>query len=146
MVKILAQGRRCVFFAAAVLACSVAGEAGQKNEPTLPTVSFAEVPLYPPLARVTKSAGIVHLLVTTDGHHVVSTRVIDGPKLLTAAAESNAKSWRFAAHGSTTFRVTYVYKLVSDISQSENNPRVLLSLPTKIELDSAFYPPIDAGQ
>lgn len=127
------------FVLVAVLLCRcLAG--GAQQRPTLPMVSFAEVPLYPPLARTANIAGIVHVVVTTDGHRVVATQVKDGEKVLSAAAEKNAKSWQFATHEPTTFTVTYVYKLVDNLNPQRNNPRVILQLPTDVEVDAERWP------
>jgi hypothetical protein len=103
-------------------------------------VSLAEVPLYPPLARTANISGIVHVVVTTDGHRVVATRAQDGKKILSDAAEQNAKSWQFGTHDPTTFTVTYVYKLVNDLKPQRNNPRIILQLPTEVEVDAGRWP------
>lgn len=122
----------------ALLGGSLIGVAQQ--ELALPMVSFAEVPLYPPIARVANISGVVHIAVTTDGHRVVETHVQDGPKLLSDAAEKNVKSWQFTSHGPTTFTVTYVYKLVDDLKPRKNNPRIILQLPTEVEIDDQRWP------
>jgi hypothetical protein len=124
----------CVF----LLGSALAGTAQQKVG--LPTVSFAEVPLYPPIARVANVSGTVHVVVTTDGHRVVSTHVQDGPKVLSDAAEQNVKTWQFGAHEPTSFTVAYVYRLVKSLSPQRNNPRVILQLPTEIEIDALRWP------
>lgn len=111
-----------------------------KQKLALPMVSSAEVPLYPPLARRANISGVVHLVVTTDGHRVVTTSVRDGKKILSQAAEKNAQSWKFGTHEPTSFTVTYVYKLVDDLEPKQNNPRVLLQLPTEIEVDELRWP------
>jgi len=66
-------------------------------------VASAQVPLYPPVARLANVEGVVHLKVTTDGHHVVSTQVEDGHRLLAALAEENVRTWQFSLHEPTTF-------------------------------------------
>ncbi len=106
----------------------------------LPMISFAEVPLYPPMARVANVSGVVHVVVTTDGKRVVEAHAQDGPKVLGDAAEKNVKSWQFADHGPTTFTVTYVYKLVSNLKPQKNNPRIILQLPTEVEIDALRWP------
>jgi len=106
----------------------------------LPMVSHAEVPLYPPLARVANVSGVVHVIVTTDGHLVVTAHANEGPKPLRDAAEKNAMSWQFTTHEPTTFTVTYVYKLVDDLNPQLNNPRVILQLPTEVEVDALRWP------
>ena len=106
----------------------------------LPMVSHAEVPLYPPLARVANVSGVVRVIVTTDGHIVVAAHANEGPKPLREAAEKNAMSWQFTTHEPTTFTVTYVYKLVDDLNPQKNNPRVILQLPTDVEVDALRWP------
>lgn len=110
-----------------------------EGQSVLPGVSFAEVPLYPPLARAASVAGVVHVVVTTDGHRVVTARVQDGNQILADAAEKNAKGWQFASHEPTSFTVTYIYKLVKDLKVQQDNPRVILKLPLEIEIDSARW-------
>ena len=129
---------RCVVTCVVLLSGSLAGVAQQKL--ALPMVSFAEVPLYPPIARVANVQGVVHLTVTTDGHRVVSTQVQDGAKVLADAAEKNAQSWKFNDHQPTSFAVTYVFKLVTDIKPEQNNPRIILRLPTEVEIDEQKWP------
>jgi hypothetical protein len=128
----------CVVSSTLLLGCSLVGAAQQ--ELALPMVSFAEVPLYPPIARVANVSGVVHVMVTTDGHRVVETHVQDGPKVLSDAAEKNVKSWQFTTHGPTMFTVTYVYKLVENLKPQKNNPRVVLQLPTEVEIDEQKWP------
>ena len=59
----------------------------QDSKVALPMVAGAAVPLYPPLARVARVEGVVHVKITTDGHRVIATQVQDGNKMLAAAAE-----------------------------------------------------------
>jgi hypothetical protein len=75
----------------------------------------------------------VRLKVTTDGHHVVGTRVEEGHKLLAAAAEENVRTWQFQLHEPTTFTVTYKYNLVTNWKGDPENPTVVLRLPTEVE-------------
>jgi hypothetical protein len=129
---------RCVASSVVLLGSSLVGTAQQGL--ALPMVSHAEVPLYPPLARVSNVSGVVHVIVTTDGHVVVTAHAKEGPKLLRDAAEKNAMSWQFTTHEPTTFTVTYVYKLVDDLNPQLNNPRVILQLPTEVEVDAQRWP------
>ncbi len=80
-----------------------------KLKAALPMVAAASVPLYPPLAHAANMEGVVHVSVTTDGKRVTNAHAQDGPKLLAAAAEDNARTWQFAVHQPTTFTVTYKY-------------------------------------
>ncbi len=129
---------RCVALSVVLLGGSLVGTAQQRL--ALPMVSHAEVPLYPPLARVANVSGVVHVIVTTDGHLVVTAHAKEGPKPLREAAEKNAMSWQFTTHEPTTFTVTYVYKLVDDLNPQLNNPRVILQLPTEVEVDAQRWP------
>jgi hypothetical protein len=113
--------------------------AGQQ-ELALPMVSSAEVPLYPPLARAANISGVLHVVITTDGHRVVTAHAQEGHKFLRDAAEKNAMSWQFTTHEPTTLTVTYVYKLVDDLNPHLNNPRVILQLPTEVEVDAQRWP------
>jgi hypothetical protein len=127
-----------IMFLAFLVGGSLVGTAQQ--ELALPMVSFAEVPLYPPTARVANVSGVVHVAVTTDGHRVVATHVQDGPKVLSDAAEKNVKTWQFTTHEPTTFTATYIYKLVGNLKPQRNNPKIILQLPTEIEIDALRWP------
>jgi hypothetical protein len=117
----------------------------QESEIVLPMVAGAAVPLYPPLARVARVEGAVHVKVTTDGHRVIATHVEDGSKLLGAAAEENVRTWQFATHDPTTFTVTYRYKLDPNLKGNPNNPTIVLKLPTEVEISTLPMPPLDAA-
>jgi len=110
--------------------------ATQQSKVSLPMVASAQVPLYPPVARLSNVEGVVHLNITTDGHRVVSTHVEDGHKLLAAAAENNAKTWEFSLHEPVTFTVTYSFKLLTDWKDDPNNPMVVLRFPTEVEVST----------
>lgn len=125
---------------AAVMLCALAG--AQQTKVALPSITSAEVPLYPSIARLANVEGVVHVKITTDGHRVTTAQAEDGPKILAAAAEKNVQTWEFAPHQPTTFTVTYSYKLVTKLDAHENNPRVLLRLPTEIEIDTSRRLPI----
>jgi hypothetical protein len=104
-----------------------------------PTVVSASVPLYPPLARLTNAEGVVHVSVTTDGQRVTSAHAQDGPKLLQAAAEDNARTWQFAVHEPTTFTVTYKYALPTKWNSDPNNPVVVLRFPTEVQVSAIHF-------
>lgn len=125
---------RCALLGTIVLGGSFAGNAQQGR--ALPVVSFAEVPFYPPIARAANISGVVHVVITTDGHRVVTAHVQDGQAVLSEAAQKNASSWQFATHEPTTFTVTYVYKLVDNRKAQRGGPKVILQLPTDIEVDA----------
>jgi len=120
-----------VFVLTVLCACAAFA---QEPKPALPMVAGGTVPLYPPLARVANVQGVVHVKITTDGHHVIATQVEDGHKLLATAAEANARTWEFATHEPTSFTVTYYYKLDAKLRGRPNNPTVILRLPTEVEI------------
>ncbi len=112
----------------------------QESKVALPMVAGAAVPLYPPLARVARVEGVVHVKITTDGHRVIATHVEDGHKLLAAAAEENVRTWQFQVHEPTTFTVTYRYILVTNWKGDPYNPIVVLRLPTEVEVSTRRWP------
>jgi outer membrane biosynthesis protein TonB len=126
--------------AAAVLSFASGAMVWQRPKVALPMVLSAQVPLYPQTARTANVQGIVHIRVETDGQRVTSAQAEDGNQLLSAPAEKNVKTWQFSLHKPTTFTVTYKYRLVDDIEASQNNPRVLLKLPTEVEVDALRWP------
>jgi hypothetical protein len=71
---------------------------------------------------------------------VVSIQVEDSHKLIADFAEENLRTWQFSPHEPTTFTVTYSYKLVTDVDPARNNPRVILDLPTAVEVDALRWP------
>jgi hypothetical protein len=105
---------------------------GQEPTAALPMVAAAPVPLYPPLARSTNTQGIIHVKVQTDGHKVVQAHAEEKNKLLSDAAEENAKNWQFSTHAPVTFTITYHYRLADECNP--NNPTVTLHLPTDVEV------------
>ena len=111
------------------------GAANQRGTAALPSIAAAMVPLYPPLARIARIEGIVHVKVTTDGHKVIAARSEDGQKMLAEAAERNAQTWEFITHKPTTFIITYQYKLIAD-EKVNSGTTVVLRLPTDVEVST----------
>jgi hypothetical protein len=118
----------------ALIATAYSTVVAQESKVALPRVAGAAVPLYPPLARAANVQGVIHVKITTDGHRTVNAHAEDGPKLLALAAEENARTWLFAVHESTTFTVTYHYKLVPGMKGDADNPEVVMRLPTQVEV------------
>jgi hypothetical protein len=100
----------------------------------------ASVPFYPPLARASPVQGTVTLAVTTNGDRVQSTRVENGQPLLSAAAESNIRTWTLVGKPSQTFAITYRYTL-SD--RCKGDPAVKIDFPTSVAICSKPDPPLD---
>jgi hypothetical protein len=105
----------------------------------LPRVASASVPLYTPLARTANVEGVVHVSVTTDGQRVTSAHAKDGPKLLAASAEDNARTWQFAVHEPTTFTVTYRYTLETKWKSDPNNPIVVMHFPNEVQISAIRF-------
>jgi Gram-negative bacterial TonB protein C-terminal len=109
-------------------------------QPNLPIVTGAAVPLYPPLARAASVQGTVTLVVVTNGDRVQATKVVNGHSLLSAAAESNIRTWTLVGKPPQTFDVTYRYVL-SD--RCEGNPAVKIDFPTSVAICAKPNPPLD---
>jgi hypothetical protein len=110
----------------------------------LPTVSFASVPLYPPLAQLANIGGVVRLKVTTDGERVAGTELMEGNKILAAAA-ANVRTWTFEKGKPTTFIVTFIYKVVpwEEWRGDPRNPVITLRLPTEVEVETRRFVTVD---
>ena len=122
-----------ILFLCFLMSALTAAQAPQ-SKVALPMVAAASAPLYPPLARAANVEGVVHVRVITDGRRVTSANAEDGPKVLSEAAESNARTWQFAIHEPTTFTVTYRYRLSTDSGNDPDNPTVILRFPTEVEV------------
>lgn len=120
---------------------SLEGKAEELPKLALPALKAAQMPLYPNGAPQANIEGIVRVKITTDGHRVTSASAEKGSHpLLTKAAEENVRTWEFSIHEPTTFTVTYRYNLVTDLKPIDNNPRVILRLPTEVEVDALRWP------
>jgi len=136
-------GKRIIVTLILAFATTPAPQA-QQFKTALPRVVAAEVPLYPIGPHTANVQGDVRVKVRTDGRRVVAANIESdgGNPALARAAEENVWTWRFGIHDPTTFTVTYRYKLVTDIEPVQNNPRVLLRLPTEVEVDELRWPRI----
>jgi len=85
------------------------------------TVSNFEEIGYPPLARQTRTQGIVVVRVRLDKDGKVADAVaLSGSELLTEASIVNAKKWRFQPNAKLTAIVVYNFRM----------PRVVCNLKT----------------
>jgi hypothetical protein len=91
----------------------------QSESDALPKVVQHADPIYPPLARQTRTQGDVRVKLTTDGESVTTAEALDGHPLLKHAAEDNVRTWKFAPHNPATFFVTFRYKLNSGSTDVE---------------------------
>lgn len=109
----------------------------ETQEPA-PIVLDARVPFYPHEAVSMGIEGLVHVKATTDGHHVISAHAQEDLKLLSIAAEENAKTWHFGAHTPLTFTIRYRYRLSDECGH--DNPKVTMRFPTEVEVcQSPFH-------
>jgi len=115
-----------------VFASAKSGVPAPKSGEPFPMVAAADLPLYPPVARVTNTQGAIHVQVSTDGHQVTAAHAKEDLKPLSSAAEENAKTWKFTQHTAMTFTITYEYKLSEHCGV--NNPTVTLWLPDEIQV------------
>ena len=104
-----------------------------------PLVVSAEVPVYPDLLLKAKFDGEVRLRVTTDGDRASTIAFESGGKILFAAAEENVRTWRFEPHQPTTFVAVFTYKLLSDSLCFKDAPKVVLHLPTEVQVTSRGF-------
>jgi TonB family protein len=114
----------------------------QKTEP-LPIVINASVPFYPRTPQMAHIQGVVVLQVMTDGNKVESAEIQSGQPMLAKAAQENVKTWQFERHRPRTFKVTFRYTLLQSKCDpacncgSEQSPRVLLQLPSEVEISAS---------
>lgn len=105
-----------------------------------PTVIAADVPQYPREAAKAGITGAVPISVTTDGHKVISVRLMNqqpGVSTLGETAVRNVRSWRFAAHEATTFETTFRYQIVDRPCQSlgrDTHAAAVIHFPTDVEI------------
>jgi Gram-negative bacterial TonB protein C-terminal len=102
-----------VSFAFSLILLSIPAVKAQGSPDALPKVIRHAQPVYPPLARQNRIQGDVRVKLTTDGESVTSAETIEGPPLLSKAAEDNVRTWKFARHSPSTFVITFRYKLTS---------------------------------
>lgn len=121
---------------------------GQQPKSRLPTVTSATVPFYPPLARVARIEGIVHLRVSTDGMRVSAASTISGHPLLVEAAAENLRTWQFREHTPATFETMFRYKMLPESECEMDSGTVLLRLPAEVELSAKGWKtcdPVESG-
>jgi hypothetical protein len=106
----------------------------QQEKQTLPIVSSAAVPSYPPTARVAGIQGEVRVLVGTDGKTVSTIRPESGHPILIEAAQDNIRTWKFAEHQPTNFVVTFRYRIEGEAVCRMDNGTVILHLPSDIQI------------
>ena len=101
------------------------------------TVTKAGVPFYPPLARTALVQGVVVAEVTTSGEAFGAIKIVSGHPLLSAAVTQNLRTWVLVNSPTTTFRVTYRYKIADSC---KGKPSVTMDLPTDVSICSPPNP------
>ncbi len=104
------------------------------------TIREAAVPFYPPVARVARIQGTVVLEVTTIDGSVADASPVKGNPVLAKAAAANIRSWIFVNHMQMTFKVIFKYRLSSSCA---GDPNIQMSFPTKVEVCSKPFPPLE---
>jgi hypothetical protein len=106
-----------------------------------------DIPFYPPLARAANVYGTVRLKVTTDGERVTDVQILEGNKLLAAAAEHNVRSWKLFPSKASTFSVIFIYKFGDPNAKNYEqlirmlpDAEVRTELPLTVEITSAPRP------
>lgn len=124
-----------------------------------PTLTRAEVPLYPPIARAAHITGTVEIQVVVEKGAVVDAQVKsvvlapsdhvvlneEGKKkvglYLSNPSLANVKTWQFQSEDRTTFLVTYVYKIEGEETPLPENPKVELDLPRLVTVTAKPFKP-----
>jgi TonB family protein len=104
------------------------------------TVTHADIPKYPAVARTARLVGTVRLHVTVSRGTVVGVKVSSeaNPMLISAATE-NVKTWQFRPTVLGSFDTTYSYELKGEEVSVETNPRLELQLPLSVRITA--HPP-----
>jgi outer membrane biosynthesis protein TonB len=132
------QARWVLLLLSLVHAVAVAEDAA----PSLPKVTAFECPRYPSKAESTRLQGSVVMQVKTDGSKVSDVTSTSGHPILISEATNNVRTWRFAEHTPTTFKVTYFY-----VAEGRFKPdpdikcAAVLDLPTKVTVSTKFSIP-----
>lgn len=124
-----------VIFASCFLACSAAAQ----TDAPLPTVTSFDCPTYPKKAESMRLQGMVPMDVTTDGHQVTNVKLLPSHPILAEEAVKNVRTWKFADHHPTTFRVTYYYANEGRHKKDPaTNCSAKLDLPAKVIVSTSF--------
>lgn len=100
------------------------------------TVKYIAPPIYPAIARTANLQGTVRIKVEVgpDGK-VISAKASGAHNLLDHVAEENIREWTFdPSAGASKFEVTYVYRLEGDATVYAKAPRIILELPSRVEI------------
>jgi hypothetical protein len=110
----------------------------QQSKTTLPPqLVAADLPTYPPIARLAHITGWLKIRVTIEKGNIVKTAVLSteardneshvfshGVPVLTTPTLTNLKTWRFAPDSNGTFVVTYRYNIEGSETDAPTTPRI----------------------
>jgi hypothetical protein len=103
--------------------------------PTDLRLEHADVPFYPPMARIADITGTVQIEVTIKNGVMAITEVKSpAPPILVNATLENLKTWKFASDANAAFRITYIYEVEREGTASPGNPRIEMQLPNLIKI------------
>jgi hypothetical protein len=120
---------------------------GNSDLPHYPALVRAELPLYPPIARLVHLTGTVEIQVAVDKGSVVNAEVnsvtissSNGPPLtdegkkklglyLSVPSLSNLKTWQFQTGDRKEFIVKYEYRIEGEPTATLDTPRVDFNFP-----------------
>lgn len=99
-------------------------------------VRLMEPPIYPSVANVARLEGTVRVEVGTNSDgKVISTRASGPNEILERAAMENIRTWTFSESASgSKFVVVYVYKLEGNETYHPRPTRLILELPSRVEV------------
>jgi TonB family protein len=109
-----------------------------------PSVTHAELPLYPPLALTAHISGTVTIQITVERGSVVDAQVKSSSTktpILSLRSLENVKTWQFESEDRVTFLVTYVYKIAGEQTALPDNPRIELDLPLLVKVTARPFKP-----
>ena len=105
----------------------------------LPTVTAFDCPQYPKKAQETRLQGMVPIEVTTDGHQITKIKVLPSHPILADEAVKNLRTWKFADHDATSYKVTYIYMSDEHFKKPKDGTcAAKMELPTKITVSTKF--------
>jgi TonB family protein len=120
---------------------------GTSGRPTpdrmFPKPTSSELPMYPERARMAHVAGTVKLWFTLNGNgEVAQTKIISGNRLLSEAAVSTVKSWKFRPESirpDLRYETEFVYVLSGQSKEGEPKLTVSMTDLRRVEVVSELY-------
>jgi TonB family protein len=105
-------------------------------------VTYLESISYPAVARDAQIQGIVdvELTISPEGT-VVSSIATSGHPALKAAAEENARRWKFAASGEKKISIRYEFLLEEPKARGRDDTRNYYQLPTRVRVVTSLRAP-----